>query len=141
MTIDTHNYVYGIEAAASILGLTEELVEHELNDHVISSNKIQSVHVFDRSQLFARRYHTINEQIKSLSIIYKSIPLFDDKLTVANGTQRQDVAGILAELERSVLSRGLRGNQEVRISYGGHIMNIPCDIRFYQDDMKVIFFK
>lgn len=141
MTLETHNYVYGIEAAASILGLTEEIVEHQANDLTLISDMVNSARVFNRSQLFSKRYQTIDEQIKSLKIKYKSIPVFDDKLTIANGKQRHDVAEIIAELERSVLSRGLRGNQEVRILLNGKMINIDCDIRFYQDDMKVIFFK
>ena len=141
MTLETHNYVYGIEAAASILGLTEETIEHQANDFTLLSDMVNSARVFNRSQLFSLRYQTIDEQIKSLTITYKAIPLFDDKLTIANGKQRHDVAEIITELERSVLTRGLRGNQEVRILLKGKKINIDCDIRFYQDDMKVIFFK
>jgi len=141
MTTEIQNNVYGIEAAASILGLTEDSVTNQVNKHLISSSLIDSGFVFNRSQLFALRYQTINEQIKKLTIKYKSIPVFDDILTLANGTQRQDVAEILKELERSVLERGLRGNHEVRISHKGKLINIRCDIRFYNDNLKVIFFK
>ncbi|PPA72293.1 hypothetical protein [Jeotgalibacillus proteolyticus] len=140
MKIDTQEYVYGIDAAASILGLTNELVKSQADNNELLSNNTESVQIFNRSQLFAIRYNTINEQIKSLQIKYKSIPTFDDRLTVANGSQRHDIAEILTKLEHSVLSRGLRGNQEVRIHHNNQIINISCNIRFYHDNMKVIFF-
>ncbi|MGD7045320.1 hypothetical protein [Jeotgalibacillus proteolyticus] len=141
MTIQVHNYVYGIEAAASILGLTESSVKDQMNSQELYSNQIDSNIVFNRAELFDRRYKSINEQIKSLTIMYKSIPTFDDKLTIANGNQRQDIAEILAELERSVLSRELQGYQEVRIRHKEKEINITCNIRYYNDNIKVIFFR
>ncbi|MDG5473028.1 hypothetical protein P6709_14840 [Jeotgalibacillus sp. ET6] len=141
MTNQVHNYVYGIEAAASILGLPESSIKDQMNRQELYSNQIDSNVVFNRSELFDRRYKSINEQIKSLTIMYKSIPTFDDKLTIANGNQRQDIAEILAELERSVLSRELQGYQEVRIRHKEKEINITCNIRYYNDNIKVIYFR
>ncbi|KIL47448.1 hypothetical protein [Jeotgalibacillus campisalis] len=141
MTTQVHNYVYGIEAAASILGLPENLVQDQMNNHEIFSNRVDSQVAFNRSELFNKRYQSINEQIRNLTIKYKSIPVFDDKLTLANGIQRTDIAEILAELERSVLTRELQGNQEVRIRHKNKDINITCNIRYYNDNLKVIFFR